>query len=509
MGFKAITASVGTTDTLLTTMPAFFTGAVVLALSNVNTSTAQTLTLKLQRNGSLAKETIGGLEIAAKAAVKYPAPIGLESGDSLWAVATSANDIKVTGSLVDGSQPTSSFALEELYSAKFVYDQQTATPDAAVSNSVPSLVMSGLFDSIRGCVVNSSGIRSYYLNPTNWAQKIDGSASVLTGADGDVMVEIPAFYYRTQWMGQTLIREISPVQLPGFTLHPAFIKDGVKVPYRYCGAYDACTYDVSASEYVSGLNWDNNSDPDGVAVDVTASTGDQLRSVKGIYPMVGLTRNEFRILAANRGTAFRQLDFTLWSAIQMLFMVEYQTLFSQRELGNGNVAGSYPGSSGVQEDSPHVIAGISDGTANSSTNSTSGADYMRYRGIENIYGNCWNWSDGINVNVSGTGNVHVTNNRSDFADGVTTNLELLTSELTTESNYIKEFLPLDWASLAKTTGGGSTTYVTDRHYGSGAAARVVRVGGNASTGANAGLFCVGAISSSANTNRTFGARLCC
>lgn len=48
------------------------------------------------------------------------------------------------------------------------------------------------------CVVSrSTGDVNYYLDPTNAAKKLDGTASVLTGADGDVCVCIDTIWYRT------------------------------------------------------------------------------------------------------------------------------------------------------------------------------------------------------------------------------------------------------------------------------------------------------------------------
>jgi hypothetical protein len=516
MGFRSIAASIQTTDTVITTMPAFFNGAAVLAIANTD-SVARTLTLKLRKSGTLATETIGVIEVAATSSVRYGAPIGLESGDTLLGSCPTVDVIKVSGSLVDGSQAQSSIALESLYTARFEWDASTASPAASVTNTRPTIITESIYNKMQGCVLTPTGAVNYYLNPTNWGLKLQGGASVLTGADGDVMVEIPAFYYRTQRVGTSYRWEISPVEMPGFTLHPAFIKDGAIVSKRYVSAYDACVEDVSAAgALLSGLNWDNNSGASGVGVDVTATTGDKLRSAAGIYPMAGLTRGEFRTLAANKGAGWRQFDFALWSAIQMLYLVEYQTFASQSVLGAGNTNGSYLGSSGNQNDSPHTIAGAGDGIANGSTDAISGAgvntkpgtSFMKYRGIENLYGNCWDWADGINVNVSSIGNVHVTNNGASFADDTTTGYDLITNSFPTATGYIRDLLPVDPYMLSSLNeGAGSTTFITDQHFASTTSNRVVLVGGSASNGAAAGAFCLRSDVSSGNRSRTFGGRL--
>jgi hypothetical protein len=315
---------------------------------------------------------------------------------------------------------------------QFSWDNNaTTTPVAKPEVTPSSTLLASIHGRMRGCLLLDNGQVNYYLNPTNWAQKEDGSASVLTGADGMVMVEIPAFYVKNESSGTLWKPVISATPLPGYDLHPAFIKDGTQVPYRYYSAYDACVFDVSASAYIAGLNLDN-------ATSLVDTGADKLASVSGVYPMVGLTRNEFRLLAANRGTGWRVGDFTLWSAIGILMAVEAQTLNSQGVYGAGNTGNSYFSSSSNQNDSPHTIAGAGNALGNGSTDTTSGASntnrpgtsYCKYRGIENFWGNCWNWTDGINIFSEGNtaGNkvfAYWSNNRANFADDTATNYGLL------------------------------------------------------------------------------------
>jgi predicted heme/steroid binding protein len=418
----------------------------------------------------------------------------------------------------DSRKVTKSTLLSDPYSvaSAFSWDSATSSPAASTSRALPPAVLENLHNQMKGCVLNTDGTVNYYLSSTDWSQKAGGGASVLTGADGNVMVEIPKFYYRSTRSGSIYTWEISHVELPGFVVHPAFVKNGTEVAKRYYSAYDACVYDVSGTTYLSGLNHDNNDGANGVGVDVTASTGDKLASVKGIYPMVGLTRAEFRTVAANVGSGWRQLDFALWSAVQMLYLAEHQSFFSQNILGAGNTNGSYLASSADQDDSPHTIAGAGDSIANASTDTTSGAgvnakpgtSFMKYRGIENFYGNAFNWADGINVNVTANGNVHVTNDSSDWADNTSTNYDLISSGLPTASGFIRDLLPAEGYFLsASNTGASSTTYITDQHFAA-TGARVVGVGGNANFGAGAGAFAVVSLFASSVRERTFGGRLC-
>lgn len=368
-----------------------------------------------------------------------------------------------------------------------------------------------IYDNIRGCLLNLNGVVNYYLNSSNWAFKEDGvTPSVLTGADGYVMVEIPRFWYRRVDDGTVYTWEISPIPRSGFEIHPAFIKDGVEVTRRYIGAYDACFQDATDGVYKSGLNLDN-------ATGLFNTAEDRLASVSGVYPIVGLTRNEARLMAANNGTGWRQLDFALASAVQLLYLIEHQSFFSQNILGAGNTDGSYLVSSSNQNDSPHTVAGAGNALGDGSTNTVTGAgvnakpgiSFMKYRGIENFYGNCWNWVDGLNININAAGTAFYTNNRANFVDDTSTNMTLLSSNIATASGFVRNinsgnlgFLP------TSTVGSSSTTYITDQAFLTTSLNRVPHLGGAALFGVNAGVFCWALDADSSFRNRGIGARAC-
>jgi hypothetical protein len=375
---------------------------------------------------------------------------------------------------------------------------------------------------MKRCVINDSGVVQYYLDPFDSTLKADGTAATLTGGDGQVMVEIPKFWVKREKVGTRTTWFVSATSLSGYTVHPAFVKDGVEVNYRYYSAYDACVYDVSATAYIGGLNWDNNSGAgNGQAVDVTASTGDVLASVSGQFPMVGLQRAEFRTLAANRGSGWRQLDWTLFSAVQLLYLIEFQSFFSQNITGNGNTGTTYASSSGTQSDSGNSSSGKSNVIGNQSTDTVTGAlsatrgvAYMSYRGIENLYGNIYNFSDGVIINPDGSvsagqGDWWFTNNSADFSDSVKTNMTQITSGAATADGFSSAIAGVDHFFIAtSTSGGSSTTFVTDQLYATTTADRILSVGGAAEIGAHAGLFFLNAVDAGSARLRKIGARLC-
>ena len=363
-----------------------------------------------------------------------------------------------------------------------------------------------IHQNMRRCVINDSGVVQYYLDSLDSTKTISGGTAALDGSVGQVMVEIPKFWVKKTKVSNLNTWWVADAPLPGFSVHPAFIKNGVEVSYRYCGAYDACYLDATDGLYKSGLNLN----------DLTASldlAADKLGSVSGIFPIVGATRAECRSLAANRGTGWRQLDFYLVSAIQLLYLVEYGTFNSQLTLGAGNTATTYAASSVTQSDNGGSDAGKSNSLGNRSTNITTGASsasrataFMSYRGIENWFGNEYNWVDGMNIGESGNYKVWVTNDDTDFADNTSSGYTEIGTALSTSSTFVTNILDISTAFIPSAGGGSSTTGLCDSYFVA-TGQRVARFGGSADSGASAGGFLGILNSASSDSVRDFGARL--
>lgn len=379
-----------------------------------------------------------------------------------------------------------------------------------VMNTGPCVV----HQNMRRCVLETNGSVNYYLSSTNSTLKSDGTAANLTGADGMVMVEIPAFYYSRTKVGSTITWGVSSVPTPGYELHPAFIKNGQVVAARYISAYDACV-NTGGSTYQSGLNYDVN-----VGSGQNWNTGTaKLASVSGIYPAVGITRAQARQMASNVGSGWAQPDFYLYSAIQLLYLTEFGTFYSQSAIGPGNTQSTgWPLNSGSQTDSPASVAGLSNSTGNGTTSVSSvytppgtPTSYMSYRGIENWFGNVWWWVDGINI-LGGQCYVVNGNYLSNYADDTATNYNTIGSPL--PGSGAQEFTgwtvsnqSIDWAYIPATVGGSSTTYITDGCYTYNSQNTVLNVGGGAVYGVNAGGFYWNSNGLSSVRSRDGGARL--
>ena len=76
---------------------------------------------------------------------------------------------------------------------------------------------------MKGCIINDSGAVQYYLKSDDWSKKADGSASVLDGTDGQVMVEMPKFYHKIENPSSGVYRhKISLFPISSFTEIPKF-----------------------------------------------------------------------------------------------------------------------------------------------------------------------------------------------------------------------------------------------------------------------------------------------
>ena len=311
---------------------------------------------------------------------------------------------------------------------------------------------------MRRCVLNIDGSVNYYLHPTDSTKKVDGSAAKLDGTDGNVMVEIPKFYYKYNYnttSGVVHEHSISLTPDSGYVVHPAFVREGVEVEYRYRAAYDGYR------------------------------SGGKLLSISGVYPSANVTITQFRTDARANGAGWEQLDWLLHEAITLLCIIEYGTMNIQAALGQGRTAlsggswatGSYYG-----------ISGLSNSLGNGSGNVTYtgdaddvGADssFMSYRGIENLYGNVWKFADGILVseNVPYINQYPSTYNSAvlgvnDVSTGVTMTASDGYARLLGNSN--KGFF------VTSVTGGSSIAGTTDYFYANDVGELgIARVGGGA------------------------------
>jgi len=354
---------------------------------------------------------------------------------------------------------------------------------------------------MKRCLLNNDGTVNYYLNNTNSNLQADGiTPSVLTGADGDVMVRIPKFYYRFQPTLTGYTFDISTNALSGFSPYEAFYIDGEWRDQRYISAYEG---------YVDDSNY--------------------LRSISGVIPTRSKTRAEFRTTAHNRGTLWRQYDWLSHTLLCWLFAVEYASFDTQGMIGNGRTALS----DGMWEDGTKVVwdqdtntyqtvisyitnTGLSDNDGNVTNSIQNGGstgfvtDYMTYRGVENWYGHIWKFADFINVLDYVP---YISNNKTVVADNTSTNYTRVQENgidftLSASNGYTSIMGKTPLGFLPKSiSGGGSSSFYHDYYYQY-SGNRVARVGGNSELGLDAGAFYLSVASFSSSSRRIIGTRAC-
>jgi len=347
---------------------------------------------------------------------------------------------------------------------------------------------------MKRCVLDDSGNVLYFLDPNDSTLKADGSAATIDDQSvGNVMVQIPKFWYKYSYAGTTHTWNISTVPMDGYTVHPAFIKNGAEVEFRYAGAYEGSLFDASAGAMVASAD----------IVTSLYAAGDKLCSLSGEYPKVNETRAENRGAASQRGAGWRNMDFDLMSAVQLLYLTEYADFDSQVMIGVGRtalsggtwVADSYIGQCGKSN-------AVGNGTNSVGGNSNNA--YMTYRGIENFFGNVWKFIDGFNVN----NNIpYVSNTDTEFADDTATNYAALGVVLANANGYQDTLEQIRRGFLPASVGASSSTKITDYYYQA-SGWRVLLFGGTANYGSLAGVFSVYTADASSIYDVNVGARLC-
>jgi hypothetical protein len=334
--------------------------------------------------------------------------------------------------------------------------------------------------------------------------------AVYNGDDGQVMTEIPKFYYKQSLDGNNHYWYISEKQLAGYKVHPAFIVDGVEVNKQYIGSFEGSMYDASSS----GMTTSGNT-----TVNMYAA-GDKLCSIAGWWPKTNERCDDFRNMGTTRGTGWRHQSYYLYSAIQLLYLIEYANFNSQTmiSVGRTNLSGgawlanSYIGMTGFSVKDGNSSGGVANG-------GTSGymTDYMTYRGIENIFGNVYKFVDGIawDSTLNDTTSpipVWVTNNIANYSYTSSEGKELLiyannigstNQGWSTNIHDCVGFIP-------SAVGGSSTTKLCDYYYqqsSNGNGWRALLVGGSAYYGTVAGLFSANANVGAADAYTHVGGRL--
>lgn len=309
-------------------------------------------------------------------------------------------------------------------------DLTNSNPETAVTYTDDAVGMTAgsadwytnpIFKKIKPCLFKDGAVVGY-LNPENFAQFEDGSPADITSGDaGDVMIEIPKTGYKISKVDNTLTVQITD----------AANKDGF--------SYMAHTRE-------------NEGDRDKLYIGAflgSVASG-KLRSLSGKQPTNNTTIGDFRTSAQANGDGYDQFAFYPMTLLQCLYLIKYKNLNSQAALGMGYVNSDdyMPKDTGATLDK-----GMDFGSSDAYTQ-------MKFLGIEDFWGNLYQWIDGLVA--SGDGNALVaTTGFNDDGNGYTD------KGFVSQGNggYLKAPQGTnDLGFMFHTGGGSSTTYFSDYAY---------------------------------------------
>lgn len=325
-----------------------------------------------------------------------------------------------------------------------------------------------VFGGIKPCVLKDGRVQ-YYLQPDNFNLKLDNTPSTLTGEDGDVMIEIRKFAYR-------IYKEDNYIYV-SVTNDPAQVAADSRYTYD---AFSRLT-EGDLDKFYKGA-FKGYIDAEG-----------KLRSIAGVLPANNKNIGAFRAAAQLNGEHYQQSTYAQLKALQCLYIIKYGTLNGQAALGKGVVS---------------VSAAIeTGGTLENGMNygaTTDGSHHVKLFGIEDFWGNIWEWVDGLTTN--GTRDL-ITSWNSFSNEGVPATSDTFVTGLEANaSSWNKKvagttaagFMPIEF-------GGSSSTYWAD--FGYLYASCVLLFGGRWNNGDYAGPFNLRAEDGASTAGAGIGARL--
>lgn len=297
------------------------------------------------------------------------------------------------------------------------------------------------FNQVKPCLFKNGAVVTY-LNPDNYAQDTEGNAVDTTGADGDVMIEIPKVYYKLSRDQNYQYIQISNASFDGACCLAHTYK-GVEKDKVYIGAYQACIQSNKA------------------------------RSISAVSGSGDISVNSWRTYAQANGTGYEQFYWNLLVLLQCLFVIQFKNLDSQSALGYGWCNKTNDATAGVLNDK-----GLYYGTA------TNGR--MKFLGIEDFWGVRLTYIDGAYVNGTDLTVADVTSNSMSY-NGNGTNYITAASGLTTGSGYTTDIVGNNLGGFfPKVFNGSTTTYYCNTGYVNSYSS--IYIGGSRSSTTSAGVF---------------------
>lgn len=347
-------------------------------------------------------------------------------------------------------------------------DQANSNPETCCTYADDAVGMgkgSEAWDDIFGarpCIMKD-GVVVGYINPNNFTEYINGTAAPIADTNYDVMIEFPRRGLSISTEGDVITISLTDAPHDSDFNYYAHTRGETSRNYFYLGAYSA------------------------------TGSSEKLGSNSGLAPLVNTTLTDFITYAHNRGTGYEIMGFYQWTYIQALYTLKYGNLDSQIALGRGVTGASAAVVSGLANDKGMCYG------------STSATTPVKLFGLENAYGNVWQWIGGLYSD--GSRNLLTTTDNFGTATGAS-NWEYKVSSGTSGSvggYMIKAQGTNHGGFVGKVAGGSSTTYFCDS--ASLYAGGFPFVGSYWSDGDAAGVFCFRVYASASSSSSSIGSRL--
>ncbi|MBQ9657162.1 MAG: hypothetical protein IJV31_00780 [Clostridia bacterium] len=349
-------------------------------------------------NNSYERVFIGAREISGKTPLTYK---------SLFKTNERLEDYRIYGNTEESTDGKSRYVVG--LNVDFEKSTFTRLADAEALTAGDDFNDFSAFGGRRRCNVLDDGTITAYYGDSDYVED---------GSNGQVMVYQPAFYYKVEpikieaqdtgigYHLRNVNYYISNYKGEGFKLHPAFYNEaGEPVDYVLLGAYEGCLYDSSENSYITD---------DSQVMEVSE---DKFSSIADVKPASGstqrLTRPNVETLAQNRGNGWHSSTVKVASMNQLLCMIEMGTMNFQTAIGQGIV--SYTLGAGNEASNTGATSSLGNATGQATQtkhissdgvetiDTTAGKLSVSYRGLENPWGNIWEFENG--VNIWGNGNM--------------------------------------------------------------------------------------------------------
>lgn len=300
-----------------------------------------------------------------------------------------------------------------------------------------------IYKDIKLCNLVNGEVTAYY----------GDSGFTRTPTVGDVMVEIPRYYYHIDEDISTLRNYIiSDYPLEGYKVSPRHAPHEGN-PEGYEKIY------VSAYELSSGF-----------------------RSISGAAPLTAQNRAQVRSGCRSRGTGYHSFDISTYWTIVLLYIAEVANWDSQAAIGAG-----YTGAdSSITIVNTGGADGVAGHTGRASGNNTPALNSVKYRHMENLWGNTDAICDGIIVDSQ---SIYICTNPEKYAE-TTDDYTLLNYQAALSNGSIKALgydPSVPWAQICIDASGSEGSYIPDQ-YTMQEDYHAVLIGGTSTMGESAGLL---------------------